>query len=125
VGFAFPFLAGKPLCLHLASPPTHRHPRTVSLNRCEDAFLHYVRSQADELRFWQGRVLEVDGQPGPLADRTAALERELRAYAAERARSDRALAEAFGAGTVSLRNLAEYLLRAWPPPRPAKRPSSA
>lgn len=93
----------------------------MSLNRCEDAFLHYVRSHADELRFWQGRVLEIDRLPSPLADRTAVLERELRAYAAERTRSDRALGESFGTGTVSLRNLAEYLLRTWPPPRPVKR----
>jgi hypothetical protein len=97
----------------------------VSLNRCEDALLHYVRAQADEHRYWHGRVLELDRQPDSLNERTARLERELRAYAAERSRSDRALGDAFGAGAVSLRNLAEYLLRTWPPPRPARRPASS
>jgi hypothetical protein len=97
----------------------------VSLNRCEDAFLAYLRAHADEHRFWHARVLEVERLPRPLEDRTALLERELRDYAAERARSRPELADALGAGSVSLRNLAEYLLRLWPPPRPPKRQGSA
>lgn len=99
-------------------------PGAVSLNRCEDAFLHYLRSQPDEHRFWHARVLEADRQPGPAEARTAELERALRAYAAERARSDLGLGEELGAGRISLRNLAEFLLRSWPPPRPTKRPAA-
>lgn len=93
----------------------------MSLNRCEEAFLHYLRSHPDEERFWREQVLAADRGPGPAEERTAALERSLRAYAAERARSDPACGETLGAGQVSLRNLAEYLLRTWPPPRPTVR----
>lgn len=92
-------------------------PARVSLNRCEDALLRYVRDHAEEQRYWSARVLVWDRAGGELESRAAGLERELRDYAAERGRADAALREAFGAGRVSLRNLAEYLLRLWTPPR--------
>jgi hypothetical protein len=92
----------------------------VSLNRCEDALLRYVRTHPDEHRFWTARVLDLDRAGGSPAERTQALEGELRAYAAERIRADPGLADAFGAARTSLRNLAEHLLSAWTPPRPVK-----
>jgi hypothetical protein len=91
----------------------------VSLNRCEDALLAYLRAHPDEERFWHGRVNACDRAEGSRESRAAGLERELRAYAAERGRADPSLREALGAGTVRLRNLAEYLLAAWTPPRVA------
>jgi hypothetical protein len=90
----------------------------VSLNRFEDVLLGYLRSHPDEERHWRTRVLELDRAGAPLAERTAALERELRAYAGERARADGTLAEAPGSARVSLRNLSEHLFRLWVPPRP-------
>lgn len=96
----------------------------MSLNRNEDELLRYLRRHPDEQRFWQARVLEIDRRPDSAEGRALTLERELRRYAAERAASDATLGEAIGAGQVSLRNLAEYLLRAWPPPREPRRPSS-
>jgi hypothetical protein len=109
--------------LQLGTHAARRHPGAVSLNRCEEAFLHYLRSHPDEHRFWHARVLAAAREPGPADARTAELERALRAYAAERTRSDAAQGDALGAGRVSLRNLAEYLLRTWPPPPPLKRPA--
>ena len=96
----------------------------MSLNRSEDALLRYLRSHPDEQRFWQARVVEIDRRPVSAESRAVELERELRQYAAERAASDPGLGEAIGAGSVSLRNLAEYLLRAWPPPRSPRRPAT-
>jgi hypothetical protein len=96
-------------------------PGIVSLNRFEDALMRYLRAHPDELRFWKARVLEVDRVGGSLVTRSSTIERELRAYAVERAGVDRDLAEAIGAGIVSLRNLAEHLLAVWPPPRPQVR----
>jgi len=96
----------------------------VSLNRCEESLLRYVCDQADEKRHWTERVLRCERAGASRESCIADLERELRAYAAERGRADAALGEAFGAGRVSLRNLAEYLLTMWTPPRP-RPPSSA
>ena len=56
----------------------------MSLNRCEDAFLAYLRAHPDEQRFWTARVLETDRRGGSSDMRASALELELRAYAAER-----------------------------------------
>jgi hypothetical protein len=110
--------------LQLGTRTGGRHPGAVSLNRCEEAFLHYLRSHPDEQRFWHTRVLAAASEDGPADERTAELERALRAYAAERTRSDAAAGATLGSGQVSLRNLAEYLLRTWPPPRPVKRPAA-
>lgn len=90
----------------------------VSLNRCEEALLRYVRDRPDEKRFWSARVLAVDGAGGALEGRVAGLDRELRDYAAERGRADAALLDTFGGGRVSMRNLAEHLLFLWTPPKP-------
>lgn len=90
----------------------------VSLNRCEDALLQYVRGRTDEERFWRTRVLEIDGKGGPLERRAATLESELRDYAAERSHVDARLEDSLGAGVVRMRNLAEYLLATWTPPKP-------
>src|SRR5262245_1375361 len=101
------------LRLHLGMRQCRRHLRGVSLNRCEDALLHYLRANPDEQRFWTARVLAVDGGADSREEKTAMLERELRAYAAERAVADAGLREALGAGRVSLRNLAEHVLALW------------
>lgn len=92
----------------------------MSLNRAEEALRHYFRSHPDEQRHWHARVLALANATAPSETRAGTLARELRAYAAERATADAALGEAFGAGSVSLRNLAELLLATWPPPRPRR-----
>lgn len=90
----------------------------MSLNRCEESLLKYVRKHPDEERFWKARVLAIDEEGGPLERRAAALESELREYAAERSGTDAGLNDSFGAGVVRLRNLSEYMLAVWPPPKP-------
>jgi hypothetical protein len=107
--------------LNLGSTRFGRHFGSVSLNRCEDALLKYVRGRADEERFWRTRVLAIDGNGGPLEHRAAKLESDLRDYAAERARADATLHDKFGAGAVRMRNLAEYLLAVWTPPKGPRR----
>lgn len=94
----------------------------VSLNRCEDALLRYVSDRPDEKRFWLARVLEIDRSGGSLVDRVAALDGQLRDYAAERGRADASLRDTLGDGRVSMRNLAHHLLNLWPPPKPKAPP---
>lgn len=95
----------------------------MSLNRDEDLLLRYLHDHPDEERFWRARVLEIDRAATELPARTASLERELRAYAAERSRAEASLQRAFGTGPVSVRNLAEHLFRVWAPPRAKARRS--
>lgn len=94
----------------------------MSLNRCENALLAYLRDHPDETRFWTARVLEIDRAPGTPDSRASQLDQELRTYVAERTRADPSLIETIGNGIVSMRNFAEYLLAVWTPPRgPAPR----
>jgi hypothetical protein len=93
-------------------------PGGVSLNRAEDAVLSYMLAHADEERFWRARVLEIDRAGGALVARSNLLTRELQDYAAERAGSVAALRD-LAETRVSMRNLAEYLLFTWTPPKPA------
>ncbi len=105
----------------LAVEPLAAIPGRVSLNRSEDALLSYLRAHPDEERFWRARAQDLDRGPAAREDLGVLLERELRDYAAERVNVAPALRDAFGAGKVSLRNLAEYAILSWTTPRPAKK----
>lgn len=116
--------AKKTARLHLARERRAVISRQVSLNRCENALLHYLRAHPDEQRFWTARVLDVDRAALSREEKSATLERELRAYAAERAMADAVLRDGLGAGRVSMRNLAEHVLALWTPPRASASRSS-
>jgi len=109
--------AGSSRKFRLGAQRPGAHFDRVSLNRCEDALLSYLRNHPDETRFWMARVLEIDSAPGTKDSRASLLDQELRTYVAERARADPSLIETIGAGTVSMRNFAEYLFAVWTPPR--------
>jgi hypothetical protein len=93
----------------------------MSLNRNEQMFSDYVGMHPEEKRFWEEKVRVVAA--GAIDGHAAAveLERELWRYFKERGQvvpSFREAMERQGSQRASLRNLAEFWLRLWAPPRP-------
>jgi len=100
----------------------------MSLNRSEQVIFDYLQRHAEERHFWQQKVRNAVGKAPD--DHMAAdqLQGELWRYFEERS----AVAEPFreivrreGLRRTSMRNLAEYLIRIWTPPRPKPRPAGA
>lgn len=99
----------------------------VSLNRSEQQLFDYVQKHPEELRFWGDKVRAIGASADPHAA-AVRLEAELWAYYKERSEvvpNFRAQAAREGLARVSLRNLSEYLLRLWCPPRPRRRAGDA
>ena len=94
----------------------------MSLNAIEQALYDYVRRRPEEYRFLTDKVLSIESEHGTAAPEQ--LSAILWRYLEERTRADAQLRIAVGPATrsVSLRNLAEYLLRtrgkAWMSKRP-------
>jgi hypothetical protein len=91
----------------------------MSLNPSEQIVSDYVQSHPEEMRFWQEKVRTMTAQGIDPHASAVQLERELWRYFEERshvAPPFRAVA-AKGLTRVSLRNLAEYWLQLWAPPR--------
>ena len=93
----------------------------MALNQIEQRLFEYVRANPEEKHFWEQKVRALAAAHPDDFAAGAALDAEIRAYVAERARVVRSLAD-LPAG-ISMRNLAEYLLRVWAPPRAKKRVS--
>ncbi|HEX9783898.1 MAG TPA: hypothetical protein VGA56_14340 [Opitutaceae bacterium] len=89
----------------------------MSLNRSEDALLSYLRAHPDEERYWRTRVQDLERGGGAREELSKQLEREFKNYAEERATAAPMLRAEFGAGRVSMRNLAEFALFTWTTPR--------
>ena len=96
----------------------------MSLNRFEQTVFDYIQNHVDERQFWREKVREVAA-----ADRNhfavgGLLEIELRRYCLERSHVVAPIRDFVNASPnrLSLRNLAEHLLRIWGPVRPAKAP---
>lgn len=98
----------------------------MSLNRYEQTLLDYIEKHPEEARFWRQKLLELiaaAGGNGVLA--AVGIERALWGYYEERSGQVAALRELNTGGLrrVSLRNLADYLVRVWGPPPKPKRPA--
>jgi hypothetical protein len=97
----------------------------VSLNRSEQITFDYLQGHPEERRHWQDKV---QGAVKAAPDEHAAalrLEGDLWAYYVERsgvAEPFRGLAAREGLGRMSMRNLADHLIRLWTAPRPKKKP---
>jgi len=106
-------------------PPLRVRLSAMSLNRYEQTVFDYLLANPDELRHWQGKVIEASRRveaPGAVA-RT--LERDLWDYFVERSPHVASLRilNIGGLRRVSFLNLAEHVLRLWgPPPKPRKPP---
>jgi hypothetical protein len=97
----------------------------MSLNRTEQLLFDYIQKNPDERQHWQEKVRTL-AKIVPEERAAATLEGELWRYYEERSRVAAPfleIARREGIRKISLRNLAEYLLRVWSPPRP-KRPST-
>lgn len=94
----------------------------MSLNRTEQMLHDYLQAQPEERRHWEGVVKREAARAEDLHAAAFSLEGELWRYYVERAgvaEPFRGAARREGLTRVSLRNLAELLLRLWTPP-PAK-----
>jgi hypothetical protein len=107
--------------------PAAQHVGAVSLNPSEQRVFDYLQGHTEEKKYWMGKVQGVSAaEPDP---HTAAnrLEQELWRYYKERSEivpSFREAARHEGTHRISMKSLAEFLLRLWIAPRP-KKPSSA
>lgn len=94
--------------------------RRVSLNPCEQLLYDYVEKHPEERQYWMHKVrgtAELCASPYTAAER---LDIDLWAYFKERAAVVpvfKEFAARQGLARTSMRNLAEYLLRLWAPPK--------
>lgn len=90
----------------------------MSLNRTEQMVFDYVQQHLDEKRHWQDKVRKMSALARDPHAAAIELEGELWQYFEERsavASPFREIAQREGLRRISLRNLAEYLLRLWAP----------
>jgi len=95
----------------------------VSLNLFEQTVYDYVKGHAEERQYWQHKVRAIlaDSIETPAA--VARIASELWRYYEERSAVVPTLGgtgRAPGAGRISMKNLAELLVRLWAEPRPGK-----
>ena len=96
----------------------------MSLNRAEQMVFDYVQQHLDEKRHWQDKVKAISARAVDPHAAAMALEEELWQYYEERsavASPFREIAQREGLRRISLRNLAEYLLRVWAPVKAKKK----
>ncbi|MFT3782689.1 MAG: hypothetical protein QM790_11800 [Nibricoccus sp.] len=99
------------------------HGEAVSLNRCEQQIFEYIGINPEERHFWEQKVRAFAANNADLSDAAVRIDAELWRYFLERAGvvpQFKQVVEQEGTRRVSMRNLAEYLLRLWVPPRPKK-----
>jgi hypothetical protein len=99
----------------------------MSLNRTEETLMVYLRSHAEERHYWEAKVREAMEKSKDDHASSASLARELWLYYEERCRCVPSLREAGvkeASARISMRNLAEFLMRVWGPIR-ARRHSAA
>jgi hypothetical protein len=92
----------------------------MSLNRCEQMTLDYVMNHIEERQFWMEKVRSTARTTNSDHETAAQVEIELWAYFCERS----SVVEPFrssvpreGLKRISMRNLADYWIRLWTPPR--------
>ncbi|ATC64924.1 hypothetical protein CMV30_13635 [Nibricoccus aquaticus] len=93
----------------------------MSLNRCEQQLFDYVQRNPEERHYWEQKVRGLAAAQADAHALSMTLDGELWRYLEERARVVAEFRDhgAPGAKRVSLRNLAEYLLRVWVEPKAA------
>lgn len=92
----------------------------MSLNRSEQMVFDYIQSHPEERQYWVDKVRKTSGAHADDHAAAMLLESELWRYFEERsgvASPFREEAQRHGLRRTSMRNLAEYVLRLWAPPR--------
>jgi len=96
----------------------------MSLNRYERILMDYLENHAEEKRYWEARVLEIDRRGGRRESKVLDLNSSLWEYFEERSRFESPFRELViheGSKKISMLNLSEYLLRMWTPLKRAKK----
>ncbi|MES2694535.1 MAG: hypothetical protein V4773_13750 [Verrucomicrobiota bacterium] len=99
----------------------------MSLNRCEQRIFDYLQKHQEERQYWQGKFQAVAKAAGDDHVAAARLEPELWRYYQERSEVAQPFKDAArfeGLQRISMKNLAELLLRLWTEPRPKKKKES-
>jgi hypothetical protein len=97
----------------------------MSLNICEQRVFDYLQTQRDEGRYWQEKVRTAAARTADTAALAGRLDIDLWHYYVERSAvvpSLRDAAKRESLRRMSMRNLAELLLRLWTNPKPRKSP---
>jgi hypothetical protein len=97
----------------------------MSLNRCEQMLYDYIQRSPDERHYWTGKVQAIVRESADTPSTVARIDSELWRYYLERSEVAPvfvAAARAYGTKRVSLKNLAEHLVRMWTEPKPKKPP---
>jgi hypothetical protein len=97
----------------------------MSLNRCEHTLYDYVKGHRDEGQYLREKVHNIIAASLDLPTAVARIDLELWRYYQEREAVVPAFAEAMGTGglrRISMKNLAELLVRLWVEPKPPKLP---
>jgi hypothetical protein len=100
----------------------------MSLNRAELVLYDYIRSHPDERQHFEHKVRAIVAGADEAAKAVARLDSELWRYFEERRTLVPALHGAVpssGPQRTSMKNLAEFLIRLWIQPKPAKPPADA
>ena len=95
----------------------------MSLNRSEQLLHDYVQQHREERQFWQNKVRVIVTASADIPSAVARLDGELWRYFEERSSVVPVFvsaARSCGTKRISMKNLAEYLVRLWTEPRPRK-----
>ncbi|HYP16869.1 MAG TPA: hypothetical protein VEQ65_06620 [Opitutus sp.] len=96
----------------------------MSLNSTEQMVFDYVQSHPEERHYWMEKVRSTFAREQDEHIAAARLDLDLWRYVEERsgvASPFREFADQHGLRRTSMKNLAEYLLRLWTPPRAKKK----
>lgn len=95
----------------------------VSLNRSEQQIFNYIEANREERQYWQNKVRGYRTTALLEGDIVVTVERELWRYFVERSAVVSSLKPHAGTEVqrVSMKNLAEYILRLWAPPIPKRK----
>jgi hypothetical protein len=100
----------------------------MSLNRSEQLLHDYVQQHREERQFWQNKVRVIVSGSADMPAAVARLDSELWRYFEERSTVVtvfKEAARAYGIKRISMKNLAEYMIRLWTEPKPKKPGSGA
>ena len=96
----------------------------MSLNRCEQRIFDYWQGHGDERHFWKEKVQTISKRLGDDHAAAAQIGSELWSYYLERSEVVPAFKDAArheGVQRISMKNLAELLIRLWTEPKPKKK----
>jgi hypothetical protein len=95
----------------------------MSLNRSEQMLFDYVQGQNEDRHYWQNKVRAIVAESAEIPVAVTRLDSELWRYYLERSEVTPVFvvaARTFGLKRISMKNLAEHLVRLWTEPRPKK-----